>query len=114
VLAWNLTLDQSKAAGSAPHDRSVTVRVAGLAPGTTYTVTHERVDADHSNIAGTWAALRDGDQPWPDGTQWETLRKADRLETLEDPRPVTADDDGAAEVTFDLPMPGMSFLRFEG
>jgi xylan 1,4-beta-xylosidase len=90
------------------------VRVAGLAPGTTYTVAHERVDADHSNVAGTWAALRDGDQPWPDDAQWETLRKADRLETLEDPRPVTADDDGTAEVTFDLPMPGMSYLRFEG
>ena len=59
------------------------------------------------------AALRDGDQPWPDDAQWETLREADRLETLEDPRPVTVDDDGTAEVTFDLPMPGMSFLRFE-
>jgi hypothetical protein len=38
VLAWNLTLDQSKAVGSAPHDWSVTVRVAGLAPGN-YVVT---------------------------------------------------------------------------
>jgi len=111
VLAWNLTLDQSRAAGSAAHDRSVTVRVAGLAPGTTYTLTHERVDADHSNVAGTWAALREGDQPWPDEGQWAALREADRLESLEEPRDVTAGDDGTVEVTFTLPMPAMSFLH---
>jgi xylan 1,4-beta-xylosidase len=111
VLVWNLTLDQSKTAGSAPHDRVVTVRVTGLAPGTTYTLTHERVDADHSNVAGTWAALRDGAQPWPDDAQWAALREADRLEALEDPRDLPAGDDGTVEVTFALPMPAMSFLR---
>lgn len=111
VLAWNMTLDQTKAAGSAPHDRAVTVRVDGLAAGAPYALTHERVDAAHSNVAGTWGELRDGDQAWPDDAQWELLRKADRLEALEAPREVVADEQGTVEVAFDLPMPAMSFLH---
>jgi xylan 1,4-beta-xylosidase len=85
--------------------------VSGLVPGSTYTLTHERVDAEHSNIAGTWGTLRSEGQDWPDDEQWEQLRKADRLEELEPPHPVVADDEGTVEVSFELPMPGMSFLR---
>jgi len=111
VLAWNMTLDQTKAAGSAAHDRAVTVRVDGLEPGASYTLTHDRVDADHSNIAAVWGGLREGDQAWPDEGQWEALRRVDRLEALEEPRVVIADEQGAAAVSFDLPMPAMSFLH---
>ena len=111
VLAWNMTLDQSKAAGSAPLDRSVTVTVDGLAAGAPYTFTHDRVDADHSNIAPVWGRLRDDDQTWPDDAQWRTLREADQLEALEPPTTVVADDTGRVTLTFDLPMPSISFLR---
>ena len=111
VLAWNLTLDQGKAAGFPGLDRTVTVSVDGLEPGASYTLTHERVDADHSNVAGTWAALREDDQAWPTDDQWETLRKADRLEQLEEPRELVADEQGRVVVETVLPMPSMSFLE---
>ena len=58
VLAWNMTLDQAKAAGEPLLDRTVTVRVDGLPAGAAYIVTREGVDAEHSNIAGTWASLK--------------------------------------------------------
>ena len=110
VLVWNMTLDQTKAAGSAPLDRSVTVTVDGLAAGSSYTLTHDRVDAEHSNIASVWGRLRNGDQAWPDDEQWQQLRESDRLDALDAPADVVADDRGRVSVTFDLPMPSMSFL----
>lgn len=110
VLAWNLTLDQTKAAGAEELGRDVTVRVDGLRPGATYALVHHRVDADHSNIAGVWGAIRDG-RAWPDEAQWERLREADQLDRLEGPTAVTADDQGGVEVAFALPMPAMSLLE---
>jgi len=111
VLAWNMTLDQTKAAGSPDLARMVTVCVEGLVAGSSYTLTHDRVDADHSNIASVWGGLREGDQAWPDDEQWQKLREADRLELLEPAVDMVADDEGRVSVTFDLPMPSMSFLH---
>ena len=64
-----------------------------------------------NTVASAWGRLRDGDQAWPDARQWEQLRAADRLEHLVPPADVAADDQGRVEVTFELPMPSMSFLR---
>jgi xylan 1,4-beta-xylosidase len=111
VLAWNMTLDQTKAAGSAVHDREVTVRVDGLEAGASYALTHDRVDAEHSDIARVWGDLKAPDQDWPDDEQWERLRRADRLDALEPPRTVVADPAGVVTVSFALPMPAMSFLH---
>ena len=111
VLAWNGTLDQTKAAGSDALVRDVEVRVAGLAPGTAYTLAHHRVDAEHSNIASTWARIRRDGQDWPDEEQWRTLHGADRLETLVPDATLTADEGGTVTMTFALPMPAMSLLE---
>ncbi len=111
VLTWNMTLDQSKAAGEPLLDRTVTVRLDGLSAGAAYTLTREGVDAEHSNIAGTWAALKDDDQAWPTDEQWETLRKADRLEEIASPAEVTADEHGTVSVEVTLPMPSMQLLH---
>ncbi len=111
VLAWNMTLDQSKAAGEPGLDRAVSVRVGGLDAGATYTVSVEGVDADHSNVAGTWGALKDADQAWPTDEQWETLRAADRLEELAETTAVTADESGTVAIDVTLRMPSMAFLR---
>ncbi len=111
VLAWNTTLDQSKAAGHQPLDREVTVAVDGLRPGSTYTLRHRRVDELHSNVAGAWGRLREGDQAWPTDEQWAQLRAADRLEDLAPEAEVTADGDGRVSTTFTLPMPGISLLE---
>ncbi len=79
IAVWNGTLDQSKGAGVRALDRSVTLRVEGLRPGT-YELRHHRVDARHSNIVRTWKRL--GRPDWPDDAGWTRLRAADRLETL--------------------------------
>jgi xylan 1,4-beta-xylosidase len=110
VLVWNLTLDQTKAAGSQPLARDVRLELTGLAPGAAYDLTHVRVDEEHSNVASTWGRLREAGQDWPTDEQWQRLREADRLEELEPVRAVTADDDGVVVVTTRLPMPAMSEL----
>ncbi len=107
VLVWNGTLDQSKIDGAAVLDRTVTVAVSGLAPGT-YEVSERRVDADHANIARVWADL-DGDD-WPTESQWAALRAADTLPVEYRPE-VTAEADGTASVAVTIPMPGISFVR---
>lgn len=111
VLAWNTTLDQSKAAGHEPLDREVTVAVAGLEPGATYALRHRRVDELRSNVASAWGRLRDGDQAWPTDEQWAQLRAADRLEELHPEAEVTADEEGRVTTAFTLPMPSMSLLE---
>jgi xylan 1,4-beta-xylosidase len=110
VMAWNLTLDQTKADGAAALARSVDVEVTGLTPGATYRLTHERVDEHHSNVASVWRRLRDDGQEWPTDEQWAELREADRLEHLEPERDVTADGAGVVRVETELPMPAMSLL----
>ncbi|HEX7275790.1 MAG TPA: hypothetical protein VF244_00305, partial [Acidimicrobiales bacterium] len=110
VLVWNLTLDQTKASGSADLARTVTLAVSGLEPGASYVVHHDRVDDDHSDIAAVWGRLKNDDQAWPTEEQWVQLREADRLEALVPDADLRADDSGRAEVTFDLPMPSMSSL----
>ncbi len=107
VLVWNGTLDQSKIDGAAILDRTVTVELSGLEPGT-YSVASSRVDAEHANIQRTWAELGGGDWPAPD--QWDALRAGDTLpiEYLAD-REVGAD--GTASVTVEVPMPGIRSLR---
>lgn len=110
VLLWNLTLDQSKAAGSPALGRDVEVEVGGLVAGSPYTLRHDRVDEDHSNVASAWARLREPGQAWPTDAQWETLRSADRLARLEPDRVVTADESGVVKVDVVLPMPSMSQL----
>ncbi|MCM0620147.1 GH39 family glycosyl hydrolase [Nocardioides bruguierae] len=110
VLAWNFTLDQTKASGCAELARDVSVSVTGLIPGGTYTLTHERVDADHSDVTGRWGAMKDADQAWPTEPQWAELRAHDHLEHLEPARTVTADATGAVTVDFELPNPAMSLL----
>ena len=111
VLAWNLTLDQSKAAGDPVLDREVTVVVDGLQPGAAYTLTHLRVDEEHSDIGTVWRRMRRADQDWPDDKQWEQLRAADRLDEGEPAREVVADDDGAVSTVVALPMPAMALLE---
>ena len=107
VLVWNGTLDQSKTDGSAVLDRTVTVEVSGLAPGT-YGLTSRRVDEAHGNLQRVWRELGGGD--WPDETRWAAMRSADTL-PVEYLAEVEVSDQGDAAVTVELPMPGIRFLR---
>lgn len=110
VLVWNGTLDQSKAAGDSALDRSVRLRVDGLAQ-SSYRLRHLRVDSSHSNIAAVWKAMSGG-ADWPAGAQWHELGEADVLDELEPERELAAVQ-GTVQLDFDLPMPGISLLEFD-
>jgi xylan 1,4-beta-xylosidase len=109
VLAWNVTLDQSKIAGAPLLDRTIRLRVAGP-PGTAYTIRHYRIDEGHSNVVPAWEQMRDG-ALWPDDRQWQALREVNTLAELEAPRQDVAGTDGMLELAFDLPMPSVSYLE---
>ncbi len=111
VLVWNMTLDQTKAAGSADLARHVQVTLHGAEPGSTYLVRQHGVDAHHSNIAAVWGELREEGQNWPSEEQWQQLRAADRLERTGSEVKVVADDAGTLVVELDLEMPSMHLLR---
>jgi xylan 1,4-beta-xylosidase len=102
---WNLGLYQDDAQGSAALARTVELRVDGL-PAAAYQVRHYRIDRDHSNVQRVWERLGGGD--WPTPAQWNTLRAANVLEELP-PRTVTVGSTVA--VSFELPMPGVSYLE---
>jgi xylan 1,4-beta-xylosidase len=107
VLVWNGTLDQSKIDGAPELDRTVTVDVSGLDPGT-YTVLSSRIDEHHGNIGRVWRALGGGD--WPTDEQWLMLHTSDTL-PIEYLAEVAVDAEGVASVAVELPMPGIRSLR---
>jgi xylan 1,4-beta-xylosidase len=109
VLAWNVTLDQSKIAGDPLLDRRMRIRVS-VRPGTAYMVRHYRIDAGHSNIVPAWERMRDG-SPWPSREQWGELGRLNTLDELGPPERATVGGDGVLELAFDLPMPGVSCLE---
>jgi xylan 1,4-beta-xylosidase len=109
ILAWNVTLDQSKVAGAPLLDRAVRLRVA-VPPGAPYTVRHYRIDEEHSNVVPAWERMRGG-APWPTPDQWARLRELNTLDELRPPTQVTADGGGMLEFGFELPMPGVSYLE---
>lgn len=108
IVAWNGTVDVSKAAGEPLLDRAVSLTISGLdAP--RYRLRHRRLDEAHSNLVARWADIG-GSADWPDEGQWQDLAAQDLLEELEPERTVMTHD-GAVELTFDLPMPSVSLLE---
>jgi xylan 1,4-beta-xylosidase len=109
VLAWNVTLDQGKIGGDPRLDRRVRILVS-VPPGAAYTVRHYRIDAGHSNIVPAWERMRDG-AAWPSDEQWRRLSELNTLDELGPPQRAAAGQDGRLEFSFDLPMPGVSYLE---
>ena len=110
VLLSNATPEHGKALGSALLNRHIALTVAGLTPGASYRVEHDRIDNDHSNVYGAWQAM--GSSKWPDAVQMASLHQRDELQTLTPPSTVTANAAGEAKLEFDLPMPAVSFVKF--
>ena len=110
ILAWNGTVDVTKAEGDDVLDRETTLTVANL-PAERYRLRHRRLDGQHSNIVAAWAEIGDG-ADWPDASQWETLRERDRLEDLEPEQEVVPLDAGI-ELRFALPMPSVSLIELD-
>jgi len=107
ILAWNGTVDVTKAGGEPLLDRSASLRVSGLERNR-YRLQHRRLDEAHSNLVASWAAIGGGD--WPDEGQWQRLAEANHLEDLE-PERVVEISSGSLELDFELPMPSVSLLE---
>jgi xylan 1,4-beta-xylosidase len=103
VLVWNYHDDDVKAPAA-----DVSLVLTGV-DSKTATVTHYRVDQEHSNAYGAW--LRMGSPQPPDANQRATLEEAAKLQTLGPASQVTVAD-GEARVRFSLPRQGVSLVRF--
>jgi xylan 1,4-beta-xylosidase len=110
IVAWNGTVDVTRAEGDPLLGREATLSIASL-PADRYRLRHRRLDERHSNVVAAWADV-DGGADWPDATQWEALNERDRLEDLEPEREVTPVD-GRLELHFALPMPSVSLIELD-
>ncbi|MGH2382885.1 MAG: GH39 family glycosyl hydrolase [Candidatus Limnocylindria bacterium] len=110
ILAWNGTVDVTKAEGDPRLDRATSVIIAGLAA-PRYRLRHRRLDEAHSNLVAAWADLGGG-ADWPDEDQWTALVAGNHLEDVEDEW-VLEVRDGSLELAFDLPMPSVSLIELE-
>ena len=108
ILAWNGTVDVTKASGVPLLDRSTTLRLSGLNRGG-YHLRHRRLDETHSNLVASWADIGGG-ADWPNDAQWQRLIAENRLEELE-PERVVDGSSGSIELAFELPMPSVSLLE---
>ncbi|MCM2387436.1 GH39 family glycosyl hydrolase [Streptomyces albipurpureus] len=102
ILVWNGTLNQARAEGDTALSRQVRVEVTGLGD-RPYRATHHRIDERHTNIQAVWRRMGGGN--WPEGSQWGELERADALDAYEPEWSFTG------ELSFELPMPGVSFLE---
>lgn len=108
LMAWNGTVDVTKAAGEALLDRRTAVSLDGLSHDR-YLLRHRRLDERHSNLVRSWGQLGSGAE-WPSGEEWAELADRDVLEDLE-PERMVSPSEGRLELSFDLPMPSISLIE---
>jgi xylan 1,4-beta-xylosidase len=102
VLVWNYHDDDLPGPAA-----NVELTIDGL-PNGRATLTHDRIDADHSNSYSAWRAM--GSPQTPTRDQFAALEKAGQLQPLEPPRAI-AITGGTVTVTFRLPRQGVSLVR---
>ncbi|MBW3077788.1 GH39 family glycosyl hydrolase [Bifidobacterium simiiventris] len=86
----------------------VALTIDGLKPGQ-YHVTHQRIDHDHSNAHTLW--LAEGSPKYPQGEQYDRIRKAGALQELGPERTVTVPaGEAAATLRFAMPTHAVSLL----
>lgn len=86
---------------------AIELTIEGL-PNVRPTLTHYRVDREHSNSYEAWKKLGSPQQPTPE--QYGQLEKAGQLQQLEAPRGVSVTN-GRVVLPFTLPRQGVSLLR---
>ena len=98
ILLWNLTLDQTKAAGEPALTRRIALTLPDLDG--TWILRQTPLNAGSGNIAATVNAL--GIRDWPrDNAQWAELAEAAKLHTTE--TTVSAHGSLSVELTLDMP-----------
>ena len=102
ILIWNYHDDDLPGAAA-----SVDVVVSGAAEGRP-TVTHYRVDQEHSNSYEAWKKM--GSPQSPTASEYAALEKAGKLQMLEQPQRVGLER-GELQFTFRLPRQGVSLLK---
>jgi xylan 1,4-beta-xylosidase len=105
VMVWNYHDDDLPVAAS-----DVRIAVDGLTPGRR-TVTHYRIDGEHSNSYAAWLKMGSPQPPTP--AQAADLKQAGKLKALEAPRSVDVRPDGLLTLTFALPRQGVSLIAIE-
>jgi xylan 1,4-beta-xylosidase len=102
VLVWNYHDDDLPSPPAA-----IDLAIRGI-PARTVRITHDRIDAGHSNAYDAWKRLGSPQPPSPE--QYKTLERDGRLQRLEPERRagVTA---GETRIAFTLPRQGVSLVR---
>jgi xylan 1,4-beta-xylosidase len=101
ALVWNYHDDDIPAPAA-----SVDLTIQGLQSGAA-TVTHYRVDGEHSNSYAAW--LKMGSPQQPTAAQYKELERAGKLASLGAPKRVRIQD-GSLTEKFSLPAQGVSLL----
>jgi xylan 1,4-beta-xylosidase len=104
VLIWNYHDDDVPRAAA-----EIALDVRGLPDGPA-TLTHFRIDGEHSNSYARWKAMGAPQQPTP--AQYAELEASGRLETFGRPFRV-AIEGGALTTTFVLPIQGVSLVKID-
>jgi len=104
VLVWNYHDDDLPAAAA-----NVTLTVEGMADGKP-TLTHSRIDHDHSNAYEAWKKM--GSPQTPTAEQRTALEFMGKLQVLKAPEAVRVEN-GRLVLTFMLPRQGVSLLELK-
>ena len=102
VLVWNYHDDDVAAPAAEIH-----LTIDGLPAGSA-TLSHQRIDGDHSNAYEAWKRM--GSPQPPSSRQYRELEADGQLQALAPTRRVEIHD-GRAELSFTLPRQGVSLLR---
>ena len=102
ILLWNLTLDQSKAAGSPDLDRTIKLTLPGVDPAWQATATWLAPNGS-GDLVAVAGELGVGD--WPTDEQWVELAERSRLR-------VDVVEREGDELTLSLPMPSAVLVEF--
>jgi xylan 1,4-beta-xylosidase len=104
VLLWNYQDDEAAAA-----ELPVQLNVAGLPTSAgRILVKHYRIDQNHSNSYTVWKAM--GSPQSPTAEQYQSLKAAGQLQTLESPKWVDSKD-GAVRLDFSMPGESVSLVE---
>jgi len=106
VLVWNYHDDDLPASPA-----SVELTISGL-PSNLHSalLEHFRVDCMHSNSFDAWQTMGSPQSPTPE--QYKRLESEGQLQTITSPRWMRIEN-GAANLTFDLPRQGASLVKIE-
>lgn len=94
-------------------DAEITLTIQGIPPGIEgqKSLSHWRIDADHSNAFTAWQRMGSPATPTPE--QYTQLEAAGKLASLANFPTIKTNSDGTATLTFSLPRQGVSLITLK-